>query len=106
MNNMSKKSVKLFAETLEIHFAYGGTGRPYVILHGGAGPGSVATLADALTESGSVITPTHPGFDGQPRPEWFSTVDELALAYLALLDQLDLRDVVIVGNSVGGWIAA
>jgi len=104
--NMSKKSVKLFAETLDIRFADSGSGRPYVILHGGAGPASVATLAEVLAKSGSVITPTHPGFDGEPRPEWFSTIEHLAQAYHALLDQLDLRDVVIVGNSVGGWIAA
>ncbi|MFD1051626.1 alpha/beta fold hydrolase, partial [Kibdelosporangium lantanae] len=35
-----------------------------------------------------------------------STVADLASAYLDLLDELDLDDVLVVGNSVGGWIAA
>ena len=43
---------------------------------------------------------------GQPRPEWFRRVDDLVLAYLALLEHLDLGEVVVVGNSIGGWIAA
>lgn len=30
----------------------------------------------------------------------------LARAYAHLLDVLDLRDVAVVGNSIGGWIAA
>lgn len=30
----------------------------------------------------------------------------LAALYVALLEQLDLSDVIVVGNSIGGWIAA
>jgi len=82
----------------------GGSG--VLLLHGGAGPRSVAGLADALAEHAYVLTPTHPGFDGQPRPDWMDSVADLAEAYLDLLDTLDLRDVLVAGNSVGGWIAA
>jgi pimeloyl-ACP methyl ester carboxylesterase len=53
-----------------------------------------------------VITPTHPGFAGAPRPDWFDSVDDLAHAYLELLERLDLRDVTVIGFSIGGWIAA
>jgi pimeloyl-ACP methyl ester carboxylesterase len=63
-------------------------------------------LAEALAQDGSAIVPTHPGFDGAPRPEWFSAAEHVALAYLALIDRLDLNNVVVIGNSVGGWIAA
>ena len=28
-----------------------------------------------------MITPTHPGFAGAPRPGWFDSVDDLARAY-------------------------
>jgi pimeloyl-ACP methyl ester carboxylesterase len=106
MSDASKKSVKLFGETLDVSIADYGNGRPYLILHGGAGPGSVASLAVGLSKDSRAIVPTHPGFNGQPRPEWFSTIEHLTLAYLELLDSLDLRRVVIIGNSVGGWIAA
>ncbi|MBK3580678.1 alpha/beta hydrolase, partial [Streptomyces sp. MBT65] len=81
-----------------------GTG--VLILHGGAGPRTVAGISNALSEHVYVVTPTHPGFDGTPRPERFDTVADLAIAYLDLLDTLDLKGVMVVGNSVGGWIAA
>jgi len=53
-----------------------------------------------------VITPTHPGFAGRPRPDWFDSVADLAHAYLELLERLDLRNVTVIGFSIGGWIAA
>ncbi|GHD37883.1 alpha/beta hydrolase [Streptomyces mirabilis] len=81
-----------------------GTG--VLILHGGAGPRTVAGISSALSEHVYVVTPTHPGFDGTPRPERFDTVADLAVAYLDLLDTLDLKGVMVVGNSIGGWIAA
>ncbi len=81
-------------------------GNGVLLLHGGAGPRSVAGLAAALSERAHVITPTHPGFDGTPRPQWSDSVADLALAYLDLLDALDMRRVLVMGSSLGGWIAA
>ncbi|WOX11168.1 alpha/beta hydrolase [Streptomyces sp. N50] len=81
-----------------------GTG--VLVLHGGAGPRTVAGISAALSEHVYVVTPTHPGFDGTPRPERFDTVADLAIAYLDLLDTLDLKGVMVIGNSIGGWIAA
>ena len=65
----------------------------------------MAGLAGALAKEGRVVLPTHPGFDGQPRPEWFCSVADLATAYLDLIERLGLDEVVLVGNSIGGWIA-
>ncbi len=53
-----------------------------------------------------MITPTHPGFAGTVRPDALHSVGGLAALYAALLDELDLTDVIVVGNSIGGWIAA
>jgi pimeloyl-ACP methyl ester carboxylesterase len=53
-----------------------------------------------------VLLPTHPGFGGTPRPESLTSVADLAGAYVALLDKLDLSDVTVAGNSFGGWLAA
>ena len=83
-----------------------GSGRTVLALHGGAGPRSVAGLPGVLPGDPYVLTPTHPGFDGQPRPEWFDSVPDLAVAYLDLLDRLELDRVLVVGSSIGGWIAA
>lgn len=98
--------IKLFAESLTVAFDDQGQGRGFLVLHGGAGPRSVAGLSTALAVAGRVITPTHPGFDGTPRPDGYASVVELALSYLLLIEQLGLTDVIVIGNSIGGWIAA
>jgi pimeloyl-ACP methyl ester carboxylesterase len=82
-------------------------GQPSLLLHGGAGPQSVARFAQVLAEDHNrVLTPTHPGFDGTPRPDGLHSVAGLAALYSALLDDIGLEDVTVIGNSVGGWIAA
>jgi pimeloyl-ACP methyl ester carboxylesterase len=85
-----------------------GEGQPFLLLHGGGGPVTVAGFAELLAASrpARVITPVHPGLGGTPRPEALHTVRDLAALYVALLDQLDLSDVTVAGNSIGGWIAA
>lgn len=93
---------------VEVSVTQWGEGRPFVLLHGGAGPQSLQGFAELLADAGQsrVIVPTHPGFGGTSRPEALSTVRELAVLYVALLDDLGLTDVTVVGNSIGGWIAA
>jgi pimeloyl-ACP methyl ester carboxylesterase len=96
-----------FADGLTIRFEEQGntSGRPILILHGGGGTQTVASIAAELDKA-HVIVPTHPGFGGEPRPEWFDTIDDLAIAYLELLERLDLRDVLVIGSSMGGWVAS
>ncbi|MGW0410315.1 alpha/beta fold hydrolase [Streptomyces collinus] len=85
-----------------------GEGRPFLLLHGGGGPLTVASFAGLLAEQrpARVFTPVHPGFHGTARPGWLTDVPTLAQLYVRLLDELGLDDVTVVGNSVGGWIAA
>lgn len=85
-----------------------GYGQPFLFLHGGAGPQSVTGFAEkfAAAHDVRVLVPTHPGFGGTARPEALTTVSGLASLYNALLDQLALTDVTIIGNSIGGWITA
>jgi pimeloyl-ACP methyl ester carboxylesterase len=104
--NTTKRHLDLFSETLNLAFTDQGSGRPFLLLHGGAGPGSMMGLAGALAANARAIVPVHPGFDGEPRPDRFARIDDLVLAYLAFVERLDLRNVVVVGSSVGGWIAA
>src|ERR1700722_17573955 len=84
-----------------------GEGRPFLLLHGGAGPQSVAGFAELLAAPGArVIVPVHPGFGGTARPEHLHSMRGLALTYARLLDELDLAGVTVIGNSIGGWIRA
>lgn len=83
-----------------------GEGRPLLLLHGMDGVEGLAPLIDRLSARYKVYAPSHPGFGGSDLPRSFSTVDDLGYFYLDLLEQLDLRDVVLAGFSFGGWIAA
>src|SRR3989475_11685421 len=86
-----------FADGLTVRSDERGSGRPILVLHGGGGPQSVSSFAEALSMRAHVLTPIHPGFAGEPRPEWFNCIDDLAITYLELLERLDFRDVIVVG---------
>ena len=81
----------------------GGTGRPVVLVHGWPLHGqSWKDQIGALTAAGHrVITYDRRGF-GQSEPQHPYTYDALAGDLAALLEALDLRDVVLVGFSMGG----
>jgi pimeloyl-ACP methyl ester carboxylesterase len=96
----------LYAEGLQLTVDDQGQGRTVLLLHGGGGPPSMGPLPSALAEDFAVIAPVHPGFAGTPRPDWYTGIDDLALSYLALLERRDLRNVLVIGSSVGGWIAS
>jgi len=93
---------------VSVSYTERGEGKPVLLLHGGDGPLTVNPFADlvAAERPVRVITPIHPGFAGTPRPERLATIRGLAAVYLALLAELDLSDVTVVGNSIGGWIAS
>ncbi|MCW5772457.1 MAG: alpha/beta fold hydrolase [Rhodospirillaceae bacterium] len=83
-----------------------GAGRPIVFLHDDDGVDAALPMLRRLAAFGRVYAPSHPGFGRSGLPPHFRTVDDLAYFHLDLLDRLDLRDVLLVGASFGGWIAA
>ncbi len=94
------------SDDLSLTLSEAGVGRPVLILHGGGGPATVAGLAGQLARTAHTITPVHPGWDGTHRPDWLTGIDDLALTYLHLLRDRGLHDVLVIGSSLGGWIAA
>jgi pimeloyl-ACP methyl ester carboxylesterase len=82
-----------------------GNGSPLLFLHGMDGVEASAEIIDALARQFTVYAPSHPGFGTSELPAGVTTVDDLGYFYLDLLDQLDLRDVTLVGMSIGGWTA-
>lgn len=86
-----------------------GHGQPFLLLHGGAGPQSALPFAERFAaghQEVRVITPTHPGFGGTTRPAGLDSIAKLAALYEKLLAELDVAVVTVIGNSIGGWIAA
>src|SRR5882672_2041667 len=83
-----------------------GHGRPLLFLHPGIGLDRNAPVVDKLAQHARVIAPSHPGFGNSEQPNAFTTIDDLAYFYLDLLDELDLKDTIVVGVSLGAWIAA
>ncbi|GAA4634771.1 alpha/beta hydrolase [Actinoallomurus vinaceus] len=85
-----------------------GQGRPVLLLHGGAGPTSVAGFADLMAARAPlrVLTPVNPGFAGTPRPDGLDSIRRLGELYRHLLDHLELSGVTVIGSSIGGWAAA
>src|ERR1700674_4475535 len=83
-----------------------GSGRPILFLHPHIGLDPSAPVLAMLAEGRRLIAPSHPGFGHSERPAGVTTVDDLAYFYLDVMDQLDLRDAVVIGVSLGAWIAA
>jgi pimeloyl-ACP methyl ester carboxylesterase len=106
MTTSNTLRIEPMANGLSLNLDESGQGKPVLILHGGAGPVSVANFSATMAQGRHAITPTHPGFAGTAQPEWLDSVEKLAAVYLELLEQRNLQDVLIIGFSVGGWIAA
>jgi pimeloyl-ACP methyl ester carboxylesterase len=105
MTTMTKTESLDDVGPVEISLDDAGEGRPYLLLHGGGGPDTMSRFGQRFAESRSarVIVPTHPGFAATTRPEKLDTIRRLAALYIALLDDLDLGDVTVIGiQSAGG----
>lgn len=88
---------------VEVHTA--GSGPPLLYLHAEQFVGATGPFLDALARRHKVIAPRFPGYTAAPIPADIRTVDDLAYMQLDLLDRLDLRQVTVVGASLGGWVA-
>jgi pimeloyl-ACP methyl ester carboxylesterase len=82
-----------------------GAGQPLLFLHPHIGIDPTAPVLDRLAAHARLLAPTHHGFGRSELPKSFDSVDDLAYFYLDLMDQLDLRNVVLAGVSFGAWIA-
>src|SRR6266545_4212641 len=82
-----------------------GSGPKLLYLHGANGAASVRPFMEELAKGFNVLVPEHPGFGGSDEPDWLDNIHDLAYFYLDFLEQLDLKEVLIVGASIGGWLA-
>lgn len=96
--------VTLFDMKIEVERR--GKGRPLVLIPGEEALEAEMPFVDELARSFEVIIPWMPGFGRSERPDWVENMDDVAYIFLDLLDKLKLKDVILVGFSLGGWIAA
>jgi pimeloyl-ACP methyl ester carboxylesterase len=91
---------------VEIEYHEGGEGSSLLYLHAGGGFRPMHPAMPHLAKRHRIIAPSHPGFGRSGLPTWINSIDDFAHIYLELMQHLDLRDTVLVGASIGGWVAA
>jgi pimeloyl-ACP methyl ester carboxylesterase len=82
-----------------------GDGDPLVFFHGGG----VVEGADCflpLAERFRLVVPYHPGFGTSDSDPAVTGIDDWAARYVEVLDQLGVDAFVLIGHSLGGWLAA
>lgn len=96
-----------FVEILgcKVNLRRGGAGEPLLFLHGASGAPVILPFMEKLAERFDVLVPEHPGYGLSDEPAWLENIHDMAYFYLDFLEKLDLRNVRLVGNSMGGWIA-
>ena len=87
------------------HLRRAGKGEPLLFLHGASGAPAIMPFMETLAQRFDVLVPEHPGWGKSDEPEWLENIHDVAYFYLDFLKQLDLRNVTVVGSSMGGWIA-
>jgi pimeloyl-ACP methyl ester carboxylesterase len=99
-------SLRLKVAGAEISARAGGSGPSLLFLDGGDGFHRSQPWLDRLSKDWSVVAPRYPGYGDTPFVDHVRSVSDLALLHLALMEELDLSDTLLVGASFGGWIAA
>jgi len=105
MTVMTFRSETITVCGIDLQLRRGGTGPTLLYLHGTDGLSEWPRFLDLLAKDHDVVAAPHPGFGSSPCPAWMNDVSDLAYFYLDMLDALELRDVRVVGHSLGAWIA-
>ena len=90
----------------QLELLEGGRGDPLLVLHHDIGNPGWLPFYQALAQSSQVVVPSHPGYGRSERLDWLRSVRDVAVIYQALLADLDIQDISLVGLGFGGWIAA
>ncbi len=83
-----------------------GAGRDILYLSSGMWFADESAFIGKLAELGRVTAPVAPGFCPGAVDARMNNVDDIAYLWLDLIDELKLKDVLLVGASFGGWVAA
>lgn len=88
-----------------VFFSERGEGFPLVLLHGFCETHQIwSSFTEELSKDFRVITPDLPGFGKSPLPEGRVSLDAIALQLLNWLDELQIRQCIVIGHSLGGYL--
>ncbi|TAK81325.1 MAG: alpha/beta hydrolase [Betaproteobacteria bacterium] len=102
---MTFKQTFIEVDGCKVNLRRGGSGEPLLFLHGASGAPAIMPFMEKLAARFDVLVPEHPGYGLSDEPQWLDNIHDEAYFYLDFLRALDLRNVTLVGNSMGGWIA-
>lgn len=89
-----------------IHFFEKGKGQPVILIHGFCEIGEMwQDFAEALSDNFRVICPDLPGCGDSPLTSENIHLDELAVVLKVWLDEHDVENPIIIGHSLGGYVA-
>lgn len=91
---------------LQLEIQRRGKGPPLLLLAGEEALELESPVLDELAKRYEVIIPSPPGFGRSTRPDWMTSPDDISYLMLDVIEDLDLKDVPVIGFSFGGWIAA
>ena len=103
---ISEKETRVVVGDTQVQMFSGGSGPPLLFLHGTGGNSGWQAYHDELSKSYTVYVPSQPGFNGTERPEWVYTITDLAHFNQATVQELGLEQFILMGSSMGGWVAA
>lgn len=101
---MSSSFVDLTGVRLEVNRM--GRGRPLLMLYSEEALELEAPILDTLAKQYELIIPSPPGFGRSERPDWVTSPDDISYLYLDVVEKLAINDLLVIGISLGGWIAA
>ena len=90
----------------QVEMFSGGSGPPLLFLHGAGGNAGWQAYHEELAKTYTVYVPSQPGFNGTERPDWVYTITDVCHFNQAMVEVLGLEDYVLMGSSMGGWVAA
>ncbi len=105
MNDIKFQRETILVNGVRVVVLSAGSGEPLVFWHG-AGSWHGWDFAAPWISRFRVIIPFHPGWGESPDAPEMTTVDDYVLHYLEMFDQLGLKQVNMVGFSMGGRFAA
>lgn len=102
---MSYRDATLTVRDRHVRLWRGGTGQPLLYLHDTFSY-TWTPVHDRLAEHYDVVFPIHPGCAGSTGLDDIEDMDDLLFHYLDVCAALGLERPILLGASLGGWLAA